>query len=320
MKLLLALMLATAAAISVLPTAAPAVKKHATPRCLPSMVPGYSTLCIANKTIVTPAPSPTPIPTASPTPEPTIAPTSTPTVAPTASPSPPPYGTIVWQAGSPTLGNWETANTYQCGNPVLTGSTFYFDLKQDGTKCGRNQMLPLTAGGSTFQLTAERVYTWVFGYVDGNPLGQPPGMGNDDGEAQSVVWQIHGNDEPDTPCTQLGFGNTPPNSSSGQPQQWLIDDCGSSLSAPFWVGPYTPQETDAFVIQAKISSGSDGWTRLWRNGSLVASSTGANFKESTGGPFWNFGVYKWRWELSGGGGSKMTEVQDTIVGMTLYEQ
>jgi hypothetical protein len=319
MKVLAAfLVLATPMAIAAAGVKPPAMT------CFPSVVPGWPKLCAEKiagvKTIVTPAPSPTPIPTASPTPEPTIAPTSTPTVAPTASPSPPPYGTIVWQAGSPTLGNWETANTYQCGNPVLTGSTFYFDLKQDGTSCGRNQMLPLTAGGSTFQLTAERVYTWVFGYVDGNLLGQAPGMGNDDGEAQSVVWQIHGNDEPDTPCTQLGFGNTPPNSSSGQPQQWLMDDCGSSLSAPFWVGPYTPQETDAFVIQAKISSGSDGWTKLWRNGSLVASSTGANFKESTGNPWWNFGVYCWRWELPNGGGSKMTEKQDTIVGMTLYEQ
>ena len=145
-------------------------------------------------------------------------------------------------------------------------------------------------------------------------------MGDDHGEAQSVVWQIHGDTESGTPCTQLGFGNTPTNSGSGQPQQWLIDDCGSSLSFPFWTGVYTPQETDHFVIQALIADDSSGWTKLYRNGSLVASSTGANFHPNTGGsPWWNFGVYKWRWELSGGGGSLMTEVQDAVNGMTLYE-
>lgn len=227
---------------------------------------------------------------------------------------------IVWQAGDPILGKWMTANTYQCGNPVLTGASFYFDLKQDGQNCGRNQMLPLTASSNLFQLTPGRVYTWTFAYVDGNAADQAPGMGDDPGEAQSVVWQIHGTNESDTPCTQLGFGNTPTYSSNGQPQQWLMDDCGSSLSNPFWVGPYTPQETDTFVIQALIASDSSGWTKLWRNGALVASRTGANFKESTGGPWWNFGVYKWRWELPNGGGSLMTEVQDTLNGVTLYVQ
>lgn len=227
------------------------------------------------------------------------------------------YGAVVWQAGSPTLGKWEVANTYQCGEPILTGSSFYFDLKQDGTKCGRNQMLPLTSSGATFQLTPGRTYTWTFDYIDGNP--HAPGMGNDTGEAQSVVWQIHGNDEPDTPCTQLGFGNSPANSGSGQPQQWLMDDCASSLSNPFWVGVYTPQETDHFIIQAKIASDSTGTLQAWRNGVQIASRKGANFKESTGNPWWNFGVYKWRWELANGGGSKMTEVQDTVNNMTLYE-
>jgi hypothetical protein len=283
-------------------------------QCYPSTVPNYSTLCIQTvhkqKTIVPPSPSPTPSPTASPQPTPT----------PTASPSPPPYGSVVWKAGDPVLGKWQVANTYQCGNPIVTSTTFYFDLKQDGEKCGRNQMLPLDANGNLFRLTDGKVYTWVFDYIDGDANDRAPGMGNDNGEAQSVVWQIHGYDEQDTPCAQLGFGNTPTNSSNGQPQQWVMDDCGSSLSFPFWMGPYTPQETDHFVIQALVSSGSAGWTKLWRNGALVASSSGANYKNSSGGPWWNFGIYKWRWELAGGGGSLMTEVQDAVVDLVLYEQ
>jgi hypothetical protein len=289
-------------------------------RCLPSTVPGYPVLCVSAHTIGTPSPSParSATPTPVPTPVPTPAPTPTPTLAP--SPTPTQYGTIVWQAGDPVLGKWETANTYQCGNPVQTGATFYFDLKQNGTSCGRNQMVPLDSTGATFRLMPGKVYTWVFNYIDGNAQDQAPGMGMDKGEAQSVVWQIHGYDENDTPCTQLGFGNTPPNSEFGQPQQWLIDDCGSSLGAPFWTGSYTPQETDHFVIQALVAQDSAGWTKLWRNGVLVASSTGANYHNSVGNPWFNFGLYEWRWEQSGGGGSQMTEKQDTIENMVLYEQ
>ncbi len=313
--------------------------------CFPSLVPGWPRLCAEKiagvKTIVTPSPSPAP--TASPTPEPTptpsiaptVAPTSTPTIAPTFSPMPSPtpsasptasptatptgspYGTIVWQAGS---SKWQNATDGQCGSPILSGSTFYFDLKQNGTSCMRNQILPLTAGGSTFQLTPGATYTWTFTTIDGDPNGNPPGMGNDAGEAQSIFWQIHGNDEPDTPCAQLGYGNTPPNSSNGQPQLMLGDTCADSLSSPLWTGPYTPGETDSWVIQAKISAGSDGWITYTRNGVVVGSNQGANYKESTGNPWWNVGPYKWRWGISGGGGSKMTEVQLTIVGLTLWEQ
>ncbi|HEX4014051.1 MAG TPA: hypothetical protein VHX17_09215 [Candidatus Cybelea sp.] len=234
--------------------------------------------------------------------------------------SPSAYGAVVWRAGDPVLGKWQTANTQQCGKPVATGASFFFNLKQDGTNCGRNQMLPLTPSGSLFQLTPGHVYTWVFDYIDGDANGKPPGMGNDGGVAQSVVWQIHGYNEPGTPCTQLGFGNTPPNSAAGQPQRWLIDDCGSSLSAPFWTGPYAPQETDRFVIEAKVSAGSTGWTKLYRNGALVASSTGANYHSSPNNPWWNFGIYKWRWQLANAGGSKMTEVQNTVNNMTLYDR
>jgi hypothetical protein len=74
--------------------ASPAIAaKQKAMRCLPSLVPGYSTLCIANKTIVTPEPSPTPQPTATPTSSPTPEPTATPTPVPTATPTPMPTST-----------------------------------------------------------------------------------------------------------------------------------------------------------------------------------------------------------------------------------
>jgi hypothetical protein len=181
-------------------------------------------------------------------------------------------------------------------------------------------MVPLTSSGATFQLTPGKVYTWVFTYIDGNMTDGAPGMGNDNGEAQSIVWQMHGYNESDTPLTQLGFGNTPPSSGSGQPQEWLFDPCGSSLSAPSWTGPYTPQEVDDFIIQVYVADDSTGWAKLWRNGNLVLSCTGPNYHNSQGNPWWNFGVYEWRWTLQGGGGSEMTEKADTFTGMTLYEQ
>ncbi len=86
-----------------------------------------------------------------------------------------------------------------------------------------------------------------------------------------------------------------------------------------WTGTYTPGETDSFKIVARISEGSTGLTQLYRNGSLVASVSGANYHNSSGNPWWNFGPYKWRWELSGGGGSTMTKINATINNMTLTQ-
>lgn len=224
---------------------------------------------------------------------------------------------VVWKAGDPTLGRWNVANTYQCGQPVQKGTYFTFTLTRDGQKCGRNQMLPLDANGDLFRLVDGHTYTWTFRYIDGTPSGTPPGMGLDNGrQPESSIWQIHGYVEQDGPCTGLMFvnGEFYPGQTPGQ--EWSFTTCKGNV----WFGKYTPQEQDDWKIVATISSTSSGETRIYRNGVLMFDGHGANYHHALSpNPWWNFGPYKWRWELPGGGGSDMTEVNATIDDMTVTE-
>jgi hypothetical protein len=177
-------------------------------------------------------------------------------------------------------------------------------------------MLPLNASGQTFQLTPGQTYTWTFNYIDGTPSDSGPGMGSDV-DARSLIWQIHtyqgstyGN------CMQLGFWNS---GTPGTAQKWYFYGTCSGDSAAFSM-PYTPQETDSFKIVAYMCDCASGYTTLYRNGALVGTITGPNFNDDPGyNPWWNFGPYKWRWEIANGGGSSMTEVDATIDNMTLTE-
>lgn len=240
-------------------------------------------------------------------PTPSPSPTQTPSPTPKPSPTPTPSGTVVWKAGDPTLGKWEIAYDHQCGTPVNVGTEFDFTLVQNGTNCGRNQANPLTAAGGNVMLTPGVTYTWTWHEID----GPPPGMGPD-ADARSLVWQIHGYEESDSPCTSLNFINGPDQVSG--PQMWGFFTCAGLV----WSGSYTPGESDDWTIVAKISSGSDGDTKLYRNGKLQVDSPGANYHNSpTNQAWWNFGPYKWRWELPGGGGSTMTTVAQTFQSMLL---
>ncbi len=270
----------------------------------------------------TPAPTATPVATIAPTatPKATTAPTATP--APTASPS----GTVLWKAGDPTLGKWIVANTYQCGTPVNNGTTFTFNLALSGQNCGRNMANPTTSSGGLETLTDGATYTWSFHYVDGKADGTGPGMGRDSGtDPEALIWQIHGLNENDTPCTSLNFLNGSYYSGSlGSGQQWALMTC----AGPVWFGKYTPGESDDFKIvatiaNADISSETYGETKLYRNGVLVADAKGPNYHHSTSSPaqsWWNFGPYKWRWELANGGGSSMSQVNATFENFVFTKQ
>jgi hypothetical protein len=230
-----------------------------------------------------------------------------PTADPSSSPTSAPGGTVVWQAGSPTIGKWVTATTNQCGNPIANGASFTFPLALDGTNCGRNQANPVNPDGSTFLLTNGKVYAWTWREID----GPSPGMGPDE-QAESLVWQIHGYVEPHTPCTHLNFINGPDQVSS--PQMWGFFTCAGLV----WSGTYTPGETDSWKVVALVSAGTDGWAELWRNGALQGHWSGATFHDAPLA-FWNFGIYKWRWQLLNAGGSTMTHVNQTIENMTLVQ-
>jgi Concanavalin A-like lectin/glucanases superfamily len=254
--------------------------------------------------------TPTALP-ASPTPRPVTTPT--PVLIPTPAPAPAPAGTVVWKAGDPSLGKWAVSNTYQCGTPVNTGSSFTFNLVQNGTNCGRNQASPNDSSGMS-RLTDGQTYTWTFHYIDGKPDGSAPGMGYDV-DARSLIWQIHpyagGN-----PCVGLDFDN---GGVVGQPQQWSIGNCSGNV----WRGSYKPGEQDDWKIVILISQTASGHLQLYRNGVKVADAFGATYSNANGGtgnPWWNFGPYKWRWELPGGGGSNMTQVNATIDNMVLTKQ
>jgi hypothetical protein len=226
-------------------------------------------------------------------------------------------GTVIWQAGNAAVGRWETGNSGQCGTPVQSATQVTFTLRRDGTECARNQMTPLTPNGLMSTLAPGHIYTWTFDYVDGTPSDAAPGMGLDS-DARSLIWQIHtsqgdsyGN------CMQLGFWNT---TERGAAQRWYFYGTCDGDSASFSM-PYTPRETDTFKIVAYICDCHSGYTTLYRNGDLVGTITGPNFNDSSGyEPWWNFGPYKWRWELADGGGSDMTEVNCTFKNMTLTEQ
>lgn len=163
------------------------------------------------------------------------------------------------------------------------------------------------------RLTDGDIYAWTFQYFDGTPAGTGPGMGPDS-NADALIWQIHGYDETDTPCAALNFQNGA--NGLGGVQMWALTDCNGIV----WTGSYTPGETDQFQIVTKISETSSGYIMLYRNGVLVANASGANYRDSDGDPWWNFGPYKWRWELEDGGGSDMTIVNCTITNMLLTQQ
>ena len=233
-----------------------------------------------------------------------------------------PSGTLLWAAGNATLGKWKVASGYQCGTPVNSSTSLTFDLKRSGTSCGRNQANPVTSAGSTLYLQDGHTYTWTFHYIDGKPAGSGPGMGLDTGShPEALIWQIHGMTESDTPCTSLNFVNGAYYSQSvGAGQLWAFSTCRGFV----WFGKYTHGENDdwkivATIADADISSETYGETKLYRNGVLVVDNKGPNYHHSAAHPassWWNFGPYKWRWDVSNGG-SNMTEVNATINNMTL---
>lgn len=222
-------------------------------------------------------------------------------------------GTILWQAGSPTMGHWVAANTYQCGIPVVSGSRFTFALAQRGTSCGRNQANPTTDSGDLVRLSDGQTYVWTFRFIDGIPPAPGGGMADAGPNPEALIWQIHGYREFGTPCTSLNFANGAYYAGQASGQEWAFMTCRGAV----WFGRYVPGEQDDWKIVATISESASGETKLYRNGVLVVDDRGANYHHSMGDPWWNFGPYKWRWELPGGGGSQSTQVAATIDKMLL---
>jgi hypothetical protein len=72
-----------------------------------------------------------------------------------------------------------------------------------------------------------------------------------------------------------------------------------------WSAPYTTGVWNNWVIHLKVSTGSDGFVEVWKDGVKVISDTGPNYpaKDQCGNsmapPYLKFGIYKWDWDKSG---------------------
>ncbi len=217
---------------------------------------------------------------------------------------------ILWQAGSPGKDGWRTASDGQCGAPSLDGDKFVFALQQSGMNCVRNQVQPTDATGDDYRLADGQQFTWMFHFKDGTASSRQ-GMGYDR-DARGSIFQIHPYRGGDS-CVGLDFFN---GGVVGGPQQWLLTNCSGNV----WTGPYTPGEEDDWKLIVLVSQGPNGHITLFRNGAQVANIAGATYKNTgtaSGGPWWNFGPYKWRWGLPNAGGSTTSRVNATISGMTL---
>jgi hypothetical protein len=239
------------------------------------------------------------------------------TVHPSPSPSPTstPSGTIIWQAGNSAHDAYENGTDYQCGSPVVSGSSFTFNLVRNGTSCGRNQAQPLNSSGTLVQLNEGQQYTFTFTYIDGTPSGAAPGMGYDN-DARALIFQTHpyGGGNPEI---SIGFNN---GGVIGNPQLLTLScvDCAGANPNTYtvWTKPYTPQEVDNFKLVMLVSDTSAGSMHLYDNGVDEGTFHGANYGSGgTGGPWFNFGPYKSQWE--GSTSSSLSVVNATINGMTV---
>ena len=159
-----------------------------------------------------------------------------------------------------------------------TGADFSMTRNYDGQDNYRDQMNP-TQNGSLLRLAPGTTYDWKFQTV--------ANMASDANYSQNLIWQIHDYNAGTSPITVLGTQNI----NDGKTVWYFHSGAGT------WKGAYAPGETDNWEIQVKISSSSTGTAKLYRNGVLVSSQTGANYSTSSqGDPWWNFGPYEWDWK------------------------
>jgi hypothetical protein len=136
-----------------------------------------------------------------------------------------------------------------------------------------------TQSGSLLRLSPGVTYDWKFQTV--------ANMAPDVNYSQNLIWQIHDYNAGTSPITVLGTQNI----NDGTTVWYFHGGSGT------WKGTYTQGATDTWEIQVKIAADSTGTEKLYRNGVLVSSQTGANYSASSqGNPWWNFGPYEWDWK------------------------
>jgi hypothetical protein len=213
----------------------------------------------------------------------------------------PASSSVLWHVGDPA----HAATDGQCGEATYpTATSADFVLVKDGG-CMRNQLNPIGNGStSVYFLNIGQTYTWTFQTVTH--------MGIDTGEyTQRLIWQIHQYNCGMSPNTVLGIENM---TGGATGQRWYFLAGGKTFTMP-----YTEGATDNWQITAKIENASSGTEELYRNGVLIANTTGSNFTCGSS-PFWNFGPYMWNWVGQGGGVSSLTRVEILFNSMQLTSQ
>jgi hypothetical protein len=204
---------------------------------------------------------------------------------------------LLWDIGD----DAHVASDGQCGAATYPTDTSADFVLYKGGGCMRNQLNPIGNGGSgTYFLNPGQTYTWTFQTVTH--------MGIDTGKyTQRLIWQIHQYNCGMSPNTVLGIENIT-GGSTGQRWYWLAGNKTFTM-------PYTEGATDSWQVVAKIENASSGTERLYRNGVLIANTTGSNFTCGAK-PFWNFGPYEWQW-VNGGAASSLNRVEILFRSMQL---
>ena len=170
----------------------------------------------------------------------------------------------------------------QCGTPTFTkGGAVKFTLTAGGG-CMRNQLNPLKGPSQIWTLTPGSTFTWDFKTVALMQVDSTP-------FADRLIWQIHQGDAGSNGCALSPITSLHITTNGNGVQSWSFDQGGTNALVT-----YTEKATDTWKVQAKISNGSDGWTKAYHNGSQILSTTGPNYPPSCTAPFWNFGPYDWQ--------------------------
>ncbi|MDB5072558.1 MAG: cell surface protein [Candidatus Eremiobacteraeota bacterium] len=244
-------------------------------------------------------------------------------------------GTLVWQTGGGTLGQYDLPSTSdgQCSGvgPVINGNNATFtSLRNTSTTysynghtysgastCYRNQMNPRDPStGTNSLLVPGNHYTFTFQTVvtfNGNTLYQGASSGGLAADIPAIVWQTHSYGGSGSPCDLLVIGNTFVAYSNGVTKYgtvsqgglptWNFHTCDESdYSGNAYNSPDTlyDGEVDNWQIDitAQIQGQSGGYIVVQRNGSVVYNAASHICDNSTSDCFWNFGAYTFYYETT----------------------
>lgn len=245
-------------------------------------------------------------------------------------------GTIVWQTGNGTLGDYvlPTAGDGQCSGvgPTISGNNASFTLLRNtsgsytyggntysgASTCYRNQMDPVDhSTGTNWLFTLGQKYTFTFQTVvtlNGNTAYESSApAGHLAVDIPGLIWQAHSYGGSGDTCTSLVITNTYRAYQEGITQYGTVSSPGAAVwdfhscddnSTPTaqWHSSDTIYDGEVdnwqMDVTAQIQGRSGGSIVLRRNGVVVYNYPGHICDSSTTDCFWNFGPYMYYWENS----------------------